>query len=104
MTTYNENDSVIYTDAEGQMIDTFVIFETDRITGLTHINHQNLKVPVSALQLHPSTIGKYHLPMRDAFSFEIFKLLKEKYSVEKPVVERKLKLKTSDGAVLAQAS
>ncbi|WP_184550348.1 hypothetical protein [Mucilaginibacter sp. FT3.2] len=79
MNTFNEHESVIYTDIEGSTIDTFVVFDTDMITGLTHINHMDLSVPKKSLQLHPASIAKYNLPMRDAFSFEIFKKLKEKY-------------------------
>ena len=78
MKTFNEHESVIYTDAEGKLIDTFVVFDTDKDTGLTHINHMNLKVPVDSLHLHPASIAKYNLPMQDAFSFEIFKKLKDK--------------------------
>ena len=43
MEFYKANASVIFTDAAGRQIDTFVIFDTDRQTGLTHINHENLK-------------------------------------------------------------
>jgi hypothetical protein len=91
MKPFNEHDSVIYTDDEGRRIDTFVIFDTDLKTGLTHINHECLKVPADKLALHPTTIEKFHLPMQDAFSFEIFKKLKEKYiekdkHIEKPTL------------------
>lgn len=79
MKTFNEHESVIYTDARGRQIDTFVVFDTDESTGLTHINHMNLKVPVDSLELHPASIAKYNLPMQDAFSFEIFKKLKDKF-------------------------
>ena len=79
MKTFNEHDTVIYKDATGRLIDTFVIYDTDPITGLTHINHENLKVPADVLTVHPRTVEKHHLPMNDAFSFEIFKKLKEKY-------------------------
>lgn len=103
MKLFNENDTVVYTDAQGRMIDTFVVFNTDLATGLTHINHQNLKVTSEELQLHPLTIEKHHLPMRDAFSFELFKKLKDKYT-EKQAIERSLKPTTSLKKVLAQAS
>jgi hypothetical protein len=79
MKRFNEHDTVVYTDATGRLIDTFVIYDTDPLTGLTHINHENRKVPAAALMIHPATIEKHHLPMNDAFSFEIFKKLKEKY-------------------------
>ena len=79
MKIYKENDSVIYTDSAGGRFDTFVIFETDRKTGLTHINHLNLKVADAALELHPRSATGCQMPMDDSFSFELFKQLKEKY-------------------------
>lgn len=103
MKTFKEHESVIYTDAEGRLIDTFVVFDTDKVTGLTHINHMNLKVPSETLQLHPATIAKYNLPMQDAFSFEIFKKLKEKHiEPVTPVVKNTLKV--TPGFKLAKAS
>jgi hypothetical protein len=81
MKTYKANASVIYTDAGGRKIDTFVIFDTDKHTGLTHINHENLKVSADKLQLHPKTVCDYHMPLNDAFSFEMLKKLREKYAV-----------------------
>ncbi|WP_448697437.1 hypothetical protein ACFGVR_12350 [Mucilaginibacter sp. AW1-3] len=105
MKKFNENDTVVYTNEDGQMIDTFVIYDTDMTTGLTHINHMNLKVPESMLQLHPLTIEKHHMPMQDAFSFEIFKKLKDKFSVhDKLTVHRKLKPQPGYRSSLAQAS
>ncbi|PJJ83314.1 hypothetical protein [Mucilaginibacter auburnensis] len=80
MKAYKANASVIYTDTEGNRIDTFVIFDTDHLTGLTHINHENLKVGADRLQLHPKTVCDYHLPLEDAFSFELLKKLREKYA------------------------
>ncbi|GAA4322143.1 hypothetical protein GCM10023149_22280 [Mucilaginibacter gynuensis] len=92
MKRFHENQTVIYTSPEGQMIDTFVVFDTDLATGLTHINHFNLKVPSDSLELHAKTVGRYHLPMADAFSFEIFRKMKEKYGYTgTPAVERELK-------------
>ena len=44
MKVYKANTYVIYTNAMGRKRDTFVIFDTDRHTRLTHINHENLKV------------------------------------------------------------
>lgn len=79
MKHYKENDIVIYTDGEGNRFDTFVIFETDRLTGLTHINHQNLKVTDEELELHPRSLTN-EIPMSDVYSFELFKQLKDKYS------------------------
>jgi hypothetical protein len=79
MKHYKENETVIYTDAEGNRFDTFVIFETDRITGLTHINHLNLKVSDAALELHPRSLTS-EIPMNDVYSFQLFKQLKEKYA------------------------
>ncbi|MGZ3757353.1 MAG: hypothetical protein ACXVAY_07380 [Mucilaginibacter sp.] len=79
MTTYKENDTVIYTDNEGNRYDTFVIFNTDRQTGLTHINHHNLKVAATYLELHPRSANGCTMPMDDSFSFELFKQLKEKF-------------------------
>lgn len=81
MEQYKANASVIFTDAEGRQIDTFVIFDTDAYTGLTHINHENLKVAASSLQLHPKTVCDYHLPLADAFSFEMLKKLRDKYTL-----------------------
>ena len=79
MIYFKENASVVYTDQDGRHIDTFVIFDTDQVTGLTHINHENLRVPASSLALHSKTTGDYHMPLADAFSFEIFNKLKEKH-------------------------
>jgi hypothetical protein len=78
MRIYRENEIVIYTDKEGNRIDTFVIFDTDKQTGLTHINHLNLKVKDDELELHPhSSTGR--IPIADSLSFELFKQLKEKF-------------------------
>ncbi len=106
MRLFNEHDTVIYTDNEGQLIDTFVIYDTDPLTGLTHINHRNLKVSAEALQLHPATaVPKYHLPMSDAFSFEIFKRLKEKYDDrENDAIRRELKVEPVYKDEFARAS
>jgi hypothetical protein len=79
MTHFRENASVIYTDRDGRQIDTFVVFDTDRVTGLTHINHENLRVPADQLVLHQKTVGIYHMPLADAFSFELLNKLKAKY-------------------------
>jgi hypothetical protein len=75
--TYKENDSVIYTDNEGNQFHTFVIFDTDSQTGLTYINFHNLQVRATALEFHPHSTG---MPMKDPFSFELFRKLKEKYA------------------------
>ncbi|MDP9080605.1 MAG: hypothetical protein M3O71_24530 [Bacteroidota bacterium] len=106
MKKFNEHDTVIYTDAAGILIDTFVIYDTDALTGLTHINHENLKVPEEALTLHPNTIvQKYNMPMNDAFSFEIFKKLKKKFdSNEGEAIRRELKVEPVYNAKLAKAS
>jgi len=105
MRTFNEHDTVIYTDADGRAIDTFVIFDTDPATGLTHINHENLKVQAENLVIHPKTVEKHHLPMNDAFSFEIFKKLKEKYEdAGNDAVRRELKVEAVYKDELAQAS
>jgi hypothetical protein len=80
MQHYHQNASVVYTDSEGRKIDTFVIFDTDRTTGLTHINHENLQVPADKLVLHAKTVCQYHLPIEDAFSFEMLKKLRNKYA------------------------
>ena len=81
MKTYKANDIVIYTDKEGKRYDTFVIFDTDRETGLTHINHFNLKVTNATLELHPSALTGNQMPMADPLSFALFNYLKEKYTV-----------------------
>lgn len=105
MRTFNEHDTVIYTDANGRQIDTFVISDTDLATGLTHINHEDLKVPAESLVVHPKTVEKHHLPMNDAFSFEIFKKLKEKYEdMGNNAVRRQLKVETIYNDELAKAS
>jgi hypothetical protein len=80
MEIFKEHDSVVYTDATGKMIDTFVVYETDTQTGLTHINHMDLLVPLNQLQLHPKTLQSNHVPVCNAFSFEILKKLKAKYT------------------------
>jgi hypothetical protein len=103
MKAFNEHESVIYTDANGRMVDTFVVFDTDIAAGLTHINHMNLKVPTESLRLHPASIAKYNLPMKDAFSFEIFKKLKAKHEGSAaPTVKRALTVEP--GYKLAKAS
>jgi hypothetical protein len=76
---FNENASVVYTDDRGRKTDTFVVFATDSVTGLTHINHENLRVPADRLTLHAKTVGNYHMPLNDSFSFELLSKLKEKY-------------------------
>jgi hypothetical protein len=80
MKKFKEHDSVVYKDEEGRFIDTFVIFETDDSTGLTHINYMDLLVPADKLKLHPKTEQENHVPVSDDLSFELFKMLKEKYS------------------------
>lgn len=80
MERFSEHDSVVYTDENGNAIDTFVIYETCEETGLTHINHKDLLVPVNQLKLHPKTLQLNHMPVCDAFSFELLKKLKEKYT------------------------
>jgi hypothetical protein len=103
MKNYKANASVIYTDSEGNKIDTFVIFDTNPKTGMTHINHQNLLVSAGQLELHAKTVGDYHMPLADAFSFEIIKKLREKYaladSMKKPADSKLRSL-----PVLAKAS
>lgn len=80
MKIYKENDIVIYTDKEGNSFDTFVIFDTDRSTGLTHINHANLRVEASFLTLHPNSFTNNNTPLADPLSFLLFNKLKEKYT------------------------
>ena len=79
MTHFKENASVIFTDQNGKKFDTYVIFDTDEVTGLTQINHENMRVPASSLVLHDKTVCQYHMPLQDAFSFEMLSKLKEKY-------------------------
>lgn len=79
MTNFHENASVIYTNSDGKKIDTFVIFDTDTLTGLTQINHENLRVSSECLVLHSKTACQYHMPLKDAFSFELLHKLKDKY-------------------------
>jgi hypothetical protein len=78
MNLFKENDRVVFTDKQGQKIDTFVIFDTDTETGLTHINYKNLLVGQQQLRQHPQAIPGFHLPLSDAFSFEILQKLKAK--------------------------
>jgi hypothetical protein len=80
MKIFKEYDSVIYTDETGNSIDTFVVYDTDAETGLTHVNYMNLLVPLGQLQLHPKTLETNYLPVHDIFSFEILKKLKSKYT------------------------
>lgn len=79
MKHFKANATVVFTDHNGKQIDTFVIFDTDEVTGLTHINHENRRVPSTSLVLHSKTVGDYHMPLADAFSFEMLSKLKEKY-------------------------
>ena len=106
MKMYRENDSVVYTDETGRKIDTFVIFDTDRQTGTTHINHNNLKVGAARLELHPRSANDCSIPMNDLISFELFKQLKEKY-MKRDEMKRARGLVNKDAKVfnlLAKAS
>ncbi|MEO6523921.1 MAG: hypothetical protein ABIN91_19715 [Mucilaginibacter sp.] len=104
MTTYKEHDSVVYTDAAGNQIDTFVIYGTDVKTGLTHINHMDLLVPLKDLQIHPKTLKGSHIPMSDTFSFEILKKLKAKYTDHDTEIKTKTMAQPAMRAVYSQAS
>ncbi|MFD2144495.1 hypothetical protein [Mucilaginibacter antarcticus] len=105
MQHYHQNASVVYTDREGKQIDTFVIFDTDNKTGLTHINHENLVVSADQLKLHQKTVGKYHLPIEDAFSFEMLKKLRNKYKAidNRPAI-KEVATATPKLTILAKAS
>ncbi|GGH07077.1 hypothetical protein [Mucilaginibacter phyllosphaerae] len=107
MTYFNKNASVIYTDNKGRQIDTFVIFDTDEVTGLTHINHENLRVPADSLALHAKTVGLYHMPLADAFSFEILNKLKEKYlkiDIERKTLQMQPEKQNANMYLLSKAS
>jgi hypothetical protein len=106
MQNYKENDTVIYTDANGKRFDTFVIFDTDRETGLTHINHYNLRVPSSSLKLHPRSLTGNPAPLADAHSFLLFNKLKEKYAKidEHKTVLKKVVGNAIEAGKLAKAS
>ncbi|NNU33454.1 hypothetical protein HK413_03460 [Mucilaginibacter sp. S1162] len=105
MEYYHQNASVVYTDNKGRQIDTFVIFDTDRQTGLTHINHENLKVPADRLALHAKTVCQYHLPIDDAFSFEMIKKLRQKYAdIDRKVRRKEAPKEMTKMLVLAKAS
>jgi hypothetical protein len=104
MTTYKEHDSVVYTDAAGNMIDTFVVYGTDRATGLTHINHMDLLVPLKDLKLHPKTMQSNHIPVSDALSFELLKKLKAKYTDNDTDIKTKIMAQPAMMAVYSQAS
>ena len=89
MNHFKENDTVVFVNEYGKHFDTFVIFDTDRESGLTHINHANLKVPSSALKLHSKSLTGNLLPLSDTHSFLLFNKLKEKYAAidqKKPVL------------------
>jgi hypothetical protein len=104
MTTFKEHDSVIYTDAAGNLIDTFVVYGTNSKTGLTHINHMDLLVPLKDLQLHPKTLQSNHVPVCDTFSFEILKKLKAKYTDNDTEINTKIMSQPAMVAVYSQAS
>ena len=105
MQYYHQNASVVYTDNEGRQIDTFVIFDTDRETGLTHINHENLQVPADSLTLHAKTVCQYHLPIDDAFSFEMLKKLRAKYAeIDNRPRRKEVMSEVPTMALLAKAS
>ena len=104
MKIYKENDTVIYTDKEGNCFDTFVIFDTDRNTGLTHINHENLRVEASLLKLHHSSLTGNTAPLADPLSFLLFNKLKEKYTridINKAVINSVI---PQNKALMAKAS
>jgi hypothetical protein len=103
MKHFNQNASVIYTDNEGRQIDTFVVFATDIQTGLTRINYQNLSVGLDHLVLHEKTRDYYHMPMEDAFSFEIFRKLREKYQESDLAPKNKVAI-TTQLQIFAEAS
>ncbi len=105
MQHYHQNASVVYTDKEGRQIDTFVIFDTDNKTGLTHINHENLVVKASDLRLHEKTVCQYHLPIQDAFSFEMLKKLRNKYAtIDSRASTKKVVAEVPKLTMLAKAS
>ena len=81
-----------------------MIFDTDRNTGLTHINHANLSVEASSLKLHSSAITGNATPMADPLSFLLFNKLKEKYTlIDTDKVIAGATMPKGDG-LLAQAS
>ena len=86
------------------MIDTFVVYDTDPKTGLTHINHLDLLVPLKQLQLHPKSLQVNHVPVSDAFSFEILKKLKAKYTDNDTNMQAKMLNRHAMTAVYSQAS
>lgn len=103
MNIFYANQTVVFKDEQGKLIDTFVLFDTDPETGYTHINYQNLKVSADDLVLHSKTVGKYHMPMGDAFSFEIFKKLREKHGKpQQNALYREMRVKPE--GIMAKAS
>lgn len=104
MTIYKEHQTVVYTDAQGNMIDTFVVYDTDPKTGLTHINHMDMLVPLKQLQLHPNSLNANHVPVADNFSFEILKKLKAKYTDNDVDMKTKMLNRLEMKAVYSQAS
>ncbi|MCO5936426.1 hypothetical protein NAF17_12825 [Mucilaginibacter sp. RB4R14] len=107
MTKFKANASVIFTDKNGIKIDTFVIFDTDEVTGLTHINHENVRVGEESLLLHSKTVGLYHMPLADAFSFQMLNKLKAKYAkidAERKTLPIKTERQNSLMYLLANAS
>ncbi|MEB0261591.1 MULTISPECIES: hypothetical protein [unclassified Mucilaginibacter] len=107
MTKFKANASVVFTDKDGKQIDTFVIFDTDEVTGLTQINHKNLRVGMESLAVHSKTVGLYHMPLADAFSFEMLNKLKAKYAkidAERKTLPIKTERQNSLMYLLANAS
>ncbi|NCD68370.1 hypothetical protein [Mucilaginibacter agri] len=103
MKAFKANASVIFTDATGCRVDTFVIFDSDPYTGLTHINHENLKVHADRLELHKNSACEHHMPLQDAFSFEMIRKLRDKYAaVDK--TKKSTFSKISELQVFSQAS
>ena len=64
MKTFKENDRLIYTDSQGTKIDIFAVFDTDKRTGMTHINHKNLEVSKDLLKPHPHPIPGAYIPVK----------------------------------------
>ncbi|MGV8878457.1 MAG: hypothetical protein ACOH2A_05450 [Sphingobacteriaceae bacterium] len=81
MKNYKENDRVIYIDDNGLRHETFVIFDTEKRTGLTHIDYANLRVKEDQLKLLFHSSDWNHRPIQDPLSFELFKYLKRQYLV-----------------------
>lgn len=81
MKRFKEYDRVVYIDDKGLRHETFVVFDTEKGTGLTHIDYANLRVTANQLELLFHSSEWNHRPIQDPLSFELFKYLKRQYLI-----------------------